>query len=71
MRSAFLALQRRLQPTGHPAACTTTDKRGQLVDFGVTLDANGSFSKNWPIIGDCFREMNTRRARREITLRLG
>jgi hypothetical protein len=31
------------------------------VDFGVTLDASGPFSKNCPTICDCFREMNTRR----------
>jgi len=60
-QTVFLALQRHLQATSHPAACTTADNRGQLVDFGVTLDANGPFSKNWPTIGDCFREMNTRR----------
>jgi hypothetical protein len=57
----FLALQRHLAATGHPAACTTIDKRGEVVNFGVTLDANGPFSKNCPAIGDCFREMNARR----------
>ncbi len=31
------------------------------MDFGVTLDANGPFSKNCPTIGDCFRDMNARR----------
>ena len=59
----FLALQRRLGATGHPAACTSIDKKGSLVDFGVTLDANGPFSKNCPMIGDCFRDMNARRNR--------
>ena len=43
------------------AACTTVNKRGHLIDFGVTLDPNGAFSKNCPNIGDCFREMNKRR----------
>lgn len=57
----FMALQRHLKATGHVAACTITNKDGQLVDFGVTLDANGPFSKNCPTIGDCFREINTRR----------
>jgi hypothetical protein len=57
----FLALQRHLQSSQHLAACTTIDKKGQLIDFGATLDANGPFSKNCPTIGDCFREMNTRR----------
>ena len=60
-QTVFLALQRRLGATGHPAACTTVNKKGQLVDFGVTLEANGPFSKNCPRIGDCFRDMNARR----------
>jgi len=60
-QTVFLALQRHLAAAGHPASCTTVDKKGQLVDFGVTLDANGSFSRNCPTIGDCFRDMNTRR----------
>ena len=60
-QTVFLALQRHLGATGHPAACTTVNKKGQLVDFGTTLDANGPFSRNLPRIGDCFRDMNTRR----------
>lgn len=60
-QTAFLALQRHLAATGHPAACTTVDKKGEIVDFGVTLDGNGPFSKNCPAIGDCFRDMNARR----------
>lgn len=60
-QTIFLALQRHLVAVGHPASCTTVDKKGQLVDFGVTLHANGPFSKNCPTIGDCFRDMNTRR----------
>lgn len=60
-QSVFLALQRHLAATAHPASCTTIDKTGQLVDFGVTLDANGPFSKYCPTIADCFRKMNTRR----------
>ena len=62
-QTLFLALQRHLGATGHPAACTTIDKKESLVDFGLTLDANGSFSKNCPMIGDCFRDMNARRNR--------
>jgi hypothetical protein len=57
----FLALQRHFAATGHAASCTIIDKNGQLVDFGVTLDANGPFSKYCPTIGGCFRDMNTRR----------
>ena len=57
----FLAIQRHFADIGHPAACTTVDRHGQLVNFGATLDANGPFSKNCPTIGNCFRDMNTRR----------
>ena len=60
-QTVFLALQRHLAATAHAAACTIVDARGQLVDFGVTLNAIGPFSRNCPTIGDCFREMNTRR----------
>jgi len=59
--AVFLALQRHLNRTGHPGACKTIDRRGQLVDFGVMLDASGPFSKECPIVADCFREMNIRR----------
>lgn len=60
-QTVFLALQRHFAATGHAASCTTIDKNGQLVDFGVTLDASGPFSKHCPTIGGCFRDMNTRR----------
>ena len=60
-QTVFLALQRHLVATGQPAACTTIDKKGQLVNFGVTLEANGPFSRNCPTIGHCFRKMNSRR----------
>jgi len=51
-QTVFLALQRHLAAIGHAASCTITDKKGQLGDFGVTLDANGPFSTNCPTIGD-------------------
>ena len=57
----FLALQRHFSAIGHPAACTTVDRRGRLVDFGVTLDGSGPFSRHCPTVADCFRDMNTRR----------
>ena len=60
-QTVFLALQRHLAATGHPAACTTVNRNRQLVDYGVTLEPNGPFSKNCPTIGDCFRVMNARR----------
>ena len=47
-QTVFLALQRHLQATGHAAAGTIIDKNRQLVDFRVTLDANGPFSKICP-----------------------
>jgi hypothetical protein len=60
-QTIFLALQRHLGASGHRAACTTVNKKGQLVDFGVTLDPAGRFSTNCPTVARCFREMNTRR----------
>lgn len=60
-QTVFLALQRHLAAVGHPGACTTIDRKGELVDFGVTLDAQGRFSKSCPTIADCFRDMNARR----------
>ena len=66
-QTVFLAFQRHLQATGHAGACTIIDKNGQLVDFGVTLNANGPFSKNCLNIGDCFRAMNTRRNRLPVS----
>ena len=66
-QTAFLALQGHLAATGHPGACTTVNKKGELVDFGVTLDANGPFSRNCSTIGDCFRDMNARRNRLPVS----
>ena len=60
-QTVFLGLQCHLAATGHPAACTTTDKKGRLVDYGVTLAAKGPFSQNCATVGDCFRDMNARR----------
>lgn len=60
-QTVFLALQRHLAATGHPAACATINRKGELIDFGATLDANGAFSKSCPTIGGCFRDMNARR----------
>jgi hypothetical protein len=57
----FMALQKHLAATAHPGKCTTVDKRGNLVDFGVMLDLTGPFSKHCPAVADCFRAMNTRR----------
>lgn len=60
-QTIFLALQRHLDVLKHPGACKIVDRNGQLVDFGVTLDSKGTFSRTCPRIGDCFRAMNTRR----------
>lgn len=61
--AVFLALQRHFAATSHPGACTTIDKKGELVAFGATLYVNGPFSTSCPGIGACFREMNARRNR--------
>lgn len=60
-QTIFLALQTHFATSGHPGACTTVGKNGQLVDFGVTLASNGPFSTNCPKIADCFRAVNNRR----------
>jgi hypothetical protein len=60
-QTLFLALQNHFTTINHPASCKTIDRNGEMINFGVTLDANGSFSKNCPIIADCFREVNARR----------
>jgi hypothetical protein len=60
-QSVFLRLQSHLNATGHPARCKTVNRKGELIDFGVTLDAKGPFSQHLPQIADCFREMNARR----------
>ena len=66
-QTLFLAIQRHLAVTGHPGACKVTDKNGQLLPYGVTLDASGPFSRNCPNIGICFREMNSRRNRLPVS----
>jgi hypothetical protein len=57
----FMGLQKHLAATGHPGKCTTVDKHGALVEFGVMLDPKGPFSKNCAAVADCFRTMNARR----------
>jgi len=57
----FLALQRHLSTIGHSATCTTIGRNNQLIDFGVMLEPNGPFSRQYPVLSDCFREMNDRR----------
>ena len=66
-QTIFLALQKHFQVTRHVASCTTTNRNGQLVDFGVTLDATGPFSTNCPSIASCFRDMNARRNHLPVT----
>jgi retron-type reverse transcriptase len=66
-QTVYLALQRHLAAIGHPGACSTTDKKGQLLKFGVTLDLHGPFSTHCPLIGNCFREMNARRNRLPVS----
>ena len=59
--AAFRSLQVHLSAVAHQAACTTTNKLGQLIDFGVMLDANGPFSAHCPTLASCFRDINSRR----------
>lgn len=60
-QTVFLALQRHFATIGHPGACTTIAKNGQLIDFGVTLDPAGPFSVHCPGVAAVFRAMNARR----------
>ena len=57
----FLSLQAHLGSIGAPGIVKTKDKHGKLLDYGVTLDATNQFSKKYPLIADCFRQMNSRR----------
>ncbi len=59
----FIALQRHLSAARNPGACKFIGCNGQLVDFGVMLNQSGKFSRLYPGIADCFREMNARRNR--------
>ena len=60
-RACYHRELRRGQAACRPAMAAYRDRRRRLFDFGVTLEANGPFSRNCPTIGDCFREMNLRR----------
>lgn len=60
-QTIFIALQKHLRSSGHPATCTIVSKNGTLVDYGVTLDPQGPFSRNCPNLARCFREINSRR----------
>lgn len=60
-QTLFLSVQAYLRAAGLPGAVTTTNKHGELIDYGVTLDRNNQFSRNYPDIANCFREMNIRR----------
>lgn len=60
-QTIFIALQKHFASIAHPATCTIHDKHGQLVDYGVTLAASTSFSKNFPKLAACLRNMNQRR----------
>ena len=57
----FCALQLHLSKIGHKAACKATDKNGNRVKYGVMLDKQSSFSKNYPTIADSFRKVHSRR----------
>ena len=57
----FIALQNHLASICHPGRCTVRDQNGHLVKFGITLNPQGSFSRNCSAVADGFRHINTRR----------
>jgi retron-type reverse transcriptase len=59
----FLGIQRILSAKGLPGAVTVKNMHGKLLDYGVTLDPGNQFSKNYPIISNVFKTMNSRRNR--------
>lgn len=63
----FVALQKYLNANGIVGACSYIGGNGQLVDFGTMLDTPGPFSRHYPSIGGCFRDMNTRRNRLPVS----
>ena len=48
----FLALQQHLITTGHAAASSIKNKKGELLDLGVLLDASRPFSKACPMVAE-------------------
>ena len=57
----FIALQRHFQLNHIPGKVKTINKNGQLISFGVTLDRQNPFSRQYPDIADAFRHVNDRR----------
>ncbi len=57
----FLALQAHLNGLALPGACTTTDRTGKLIKFGVLLDAGHPFALSHPLIAGALRAANDRR----------
>lgn len=66
-QTLFFALQRELKGRGHPGACKIVGRDGRLVDFGVTLDRTGPFSRNCSDLADSFRDVNARRNRLPVS----
>ena len=64
---AFLALQRHLAASEHLASVPLTNRKGELLAYGVTLDARRRFSKQFPDIANCLRDVNARRNRIPFT----
>ncbi|MDA2923351.1 RNA-directed DNA polymerase [Acidobacteria bacterium AH-259-L09] len=57
----FLAIQERLREKNLPGLVRTLNWRGEAISFGSLLDPNKQFSRNYPTLGDAFRECNDRR----------
>jgi len=59
----FKAVQRWLARLTLPGACALTNKYGELIDYGVLLDARKTFAITYPEIAIPFREAHIRRNR--------
>ncbi len=59
--AVFLAFQRESAARDLPGVVKTVNSKGQLMSFGVTLEARNAFSMAHPGIATPFRDVNSRR----------
>jgi len=57
----FIALQIHFKTNHIPGTVRTINRNEQLISFGVTLDSQNPFSRQYPDIADAFRHVNDRR----------
>jgi hypothetical protein len=57
----FKAIQRQLNRLNLPGACSLTNKFGELIEYGVLLDAKKTFAMTYPGIAEPFRNAHARR----------